>query len=494
MISTPIDTSVPIFTELLNRYETDQRILITKRADILLLISTVVGFGGNLEYIFSNPKPTTLLPIPAIIGLLVAIASYSTILLIAYFLANKRRIELASSFTVLGCMILVVGIQIVWIIVAHQQGQKTGLDDQSWSMFLAYIVPIALAVVIGNRAVLYVTVVALNIISTIVLYYAFYSTGYDLSSRHQFIGLWLTAIMTEWAITLIILAMRTGFRRIIFDASKLQYAVDRAKQLDDLKDQFISSVNHELRNPVMALRGYLDALQQLDPTMPMEQRQRFIIQAVYSCQNVQDMIESILSVRRIDQSLANLHMETVTINSVVNTAASQIDPREATVGERELHLKIPENLTVWADRIRLQQIVTNLLSNAIKYSTPGTAIEVTARQIASQDLPTNRTRKEAMPNLIEIEVRDHGFGVPPEQIPLLFQKFVRLPRDLGSTIVGNGLGLFACKEIAEALHGEIWLESTGVAGEGSTFFVRLPATANDALLSIPPHKEAITSF
>ena len=481
-MSTPESGSaVPVFADLLNRYELEQRIAITKRADIILGISTVLGFGGNLGYVFSRPNPTSLLPAPALVGLFISIAAYTCVLIVAYRAAQRHNVVLASYLTVLGCTFLVVGIQLVWVMVARNSGSPVGLDDQSWQMFMAYFVPIALAIVIGDNFLLYATVGVLNVISTAVLFSAFLSTGQDLSSRHQFIGLWLGAIMTEWAVAIIVLAMRSGFRRIIFDATNLQYAVERARKLDELKDSFISSVNHELRNPVMALRGYLDAFVQLDTTLPPEQRQRFLTQAVHSCQNVQDLIESILSVRRIDQGLTNLQWETVDLHEVAVTAASQIDPREAKSGERSLHLLIPPGLTLWADRIRVQQILTNLLSNAIKYSQPGTSIEVSAR-IIGPAASHGRARKGPKPTMVEIAVRDHGFGIPPNEIPLLFQKFVRLPRDLGSTIVGNGLGLFACKEIAEALGGEIWVESTGVAGEGSTFFVRLPATQNDAAL------------
>lgn len=485
MTTTPAETAVPVFNELLNRYELDQRLTIIKRANTILGVVALLGFGGDLGYIFLRANPTGLIPVPAIVASFVAILTYLCTLIIAYTAAQRRSIGIASYLTVLGCALLVVGIQLIWIMVAHNSGKAVGLDDQSWQLFMAYAVPIALAVVVGDNILLYATVILLNAISVAVLVTAFLGTGQDLSTRHQFAGLLLTAVMTEWAIAIIVLAMRTGFRRIIFDATRLQFAVERARKLDDLKDQFISSVNHELRNPVMAMRGYLDALIRLDAAMPPELRQRFIAQALSSCQHVQDLIESILGVRRIDQGLADLNLESVDVHEVVTTAASLIDPREAQSGERPIHLRIPQGLTVWADRVRLQQVLTNLLSNAIKYSAPGTTIEVAAQLVVHQETGTSRTRKALVPAMVEIAVTDHGLGIPPDQIPLLFQKFVRLPRDLRSSVIGNGLGLFACKEITKALKGEIWVESTGINGAGSTFFVCLPATQHDAALPLP---------
>ena len=83
--------------------------------------------------------------------------------------------------------------------------------------------------------------------------------------------------------------------------------------------------------------------------------------------------------------------------------------------------------------------------------------------------------------LIEITVHDEGHGIPPEQIPLLFHRFVRLPRDLASRVRGTGLGLYLCRLFTEAMGGTIWVESSGIAGEGSTFHLRLPVPT-DAIL------------
>jgi signal transduction histidine kinase len=74
----------------------------------------------------------------------------------------------------------------------------------------------------------------------------------------------------------------------------------------------------------------------------------------------------------------------------------------------------------------------------------------------------------------EITVRDYGLGIPPDQIPLLFNRFARLPRELASSVGGSGLGLYLCRVFAEGMGGTIGVESTGVPGEGATFRLRLP--------------------
>ena len=143
--------------------------------------------------------------------------------------------------------------------------------------------------------------------------------------------------------------------------------------------------------------------------------------------------------------------------------------------ERPLHLHVPENLSVYADPDRLRQVLLNLLSNACKYSPPGSPIEVTAYITVPEPSPRRwgRSTIVSAPR-VRVAVRDHGQGVPPEQAGLLFQRFVRLERDIASNVTGTGLGLAICRAYIEAMGGRIWVESTGQSGDGSTFKFTLP--------------------
>jgi signal transduction histidine kinase len=118
---------------------------------------------------------------------------------------------------------------------------------------------------------------------------------------------------------------------------------------------------------------------------------------------------------------------------------------------------------VWADEIRLKQILRNLFANALRYSPPQTPIFITAVEEPEQDF-------------VRIKVIDRGFGVPPDKQEAIFERFVRLERDMHGTVRGSGLGLAITRQLVEAMHGTIALESSGVKGEGSTFSFTLPTS------------------
>ncbi|HEX9067174.1 MAG TPA: HAMP domain-containing sensor histidine kinase [Ktedonobacterales bacterium] len=286
-------------------------------------------------------------------------------------------------------------------------------------------------------------------------------------------------VIEQWVLAAIVYGAARGYRRILRQISDVRVQYERAKKLDELKDQFITSVNHELRNPVMLVQGNIELLRLKGKEMAPERRDAMIQRASDAGDKLVQLVQSILDTRRMDQGARDYQPEAVPVFESIASAAGFVDPSEGKGVERELRIQAPHDMTLWGEPIRLQQIITNLLSNALKYSAPGTPIEVSAKLVAEEPTGGNPWQaklrgKTAERKMVEIAVRDHGFGIPPEQIPLLFQRFVRLPRDLASNIVGNGLGLYLCRELTEAMDGRIWVESSGLDGEGSTFFLRLP--------------------
>jgi signal transduction histidine kinase len=142
---------------------------------------------------------------------------------------------------------------------------------------------------------------------------------------------------------------------------------------------------------------------------------------------------------------------------------------------RVIEVDVAPDLYVMADHMRLRQVLLNLVSNALKYSPGGSSIEISATGDDEE---------------ITLRIRDYGAGVPLEDQKRLFERFVRLERDMNSTIRGAGLGLYISKQLVEAMGGCIWLESTGIPREGSTFaFMLRRASITPELLGSTPGQE-----
>jgi signal transduction histidine kinase len=252
------------------------------------------------------------------------------------------------------------------------------------------------------------------------------------------------------------------------DLVDAQVANERAQQLDALKDQFITSVNHELRTPLMTMQTYVELLRYRQKELP--ERSEKLVEAIGQTNDaLVDLVQSILEVRRLDQESQDFAHEAVNLQCALEHAVAVLNPQAGTIAGRILQVDLPPGLLIWGESVRVQQVLTNLLSNACKYSPPDSTIEISARVVRLES--GKRARQRPM---VEVQIRDYGLGIAPEQIPLLFHRFVRLPRDLASNVVGSGLGLYLCLHLVKSMAGTIRVESTGVVGKGSTFYVQLP--------------------
>lgn len=237
---------------------------------------------------------------------------------------------------------------------------------------------------------------------------------------------------------------------------------EEQRQLNILKDQMLLNVNHELRTLMTSVYGYLELLRDHDEQLDAATKKLFFEQAINGCEEFQVHVNVVLNSLKVGNNARPLTLEILSVSHVVTAVLDLFDPTKK--HGYTIEHTISDMLFVHADRQSLYQVLRNLLSNAFKYAPQGTAITVSASRLEQAGIPT-----------VRIAVKDGGPGIPASDIPLLFNRFVRLQRDLNSTVNGSGLGLYISKQLVEAMQGRIWVESTGIYGEGSCFFIELPA-------------------
>lgn len=395
------------------------------------------------------------------------------------FALRRESITIASALMVTaGC------IGLLGVFVRHILNQ--GLDPTALIELLILPSILVLTSLFGNIRLLVVVTILINVITASMIVLAGIThpeTDVFLIAHASNVFAIPLAILFEWLIAIFLLAQQSSYQGVLRD---LGQAFERLEQLDELKDQFIAHVNHELRNPVMTMRGSVELVAKAGERLTEKEREEVLNKALRVGDGLSHLLESILEVRAIDRGGVS-EIQPVSVRQMLDDALLLVNPVGNELIQRDLHIHIPDDLNVMADPIPLQQILTNLISNALKYTPAGTPVDITAHLAP----PVPATKRGGTPTeIIEILVRDYGPGIPPDQIPLLFHRFVRLPRDMGSSVTGTGLGLYLCQRFAEAMGGRIWVESTGVVGEGATFHLqltratgKLPATLFATLLS-----------
>ncbi len=386
---------------------------------------------------------------------------------VAFWALRQRRMTVAS----LAIFAAVTGV--TYFLVIYDSIFAGPLSLKTLPEFALLLVPIVLAGVIGGR----ILTISITLVTPLITFLIITFAPHDAlltSTLAQFgnTGIYTIPIGVQLGLGLLILVTSNSLRRTQSDLNTVRIAYNRERELDRLKNQFISNVNHELRTPLMSMRGYLVLARELGLRQDPVQQEYMLNRGLETVSHMESIVESILDIRRIETDTASIAAAEVNVRKAIIAATQLLDLSMAGNRERDLHLRVDDKLTVMADEEKLRQVILNLLTNACKYSPSGTTIEIAAHP--TTDVATNRSRDTDSANMVEFSIRDHGFGIPQSQIPLLFQRFVRLERDIASNIPGTGLGLAICRAYVEAMGGRIWVESTGVAGEGSTFLFVLP--------------------
>lgn len=241
----------------------------------------------------------------------------------------------------------------------------------------------------------------------------------------------------------------------------LQQDISERKELDRLKDLFVSNVSHELRAPLTNLKLYLKLMEQGRP----EKRAQYMATLDREANRLHQLIEDLLSLSQLDVGNAQPIRGQADVNRLVSQL---VDDRAALAAERGLALttELAPNLTpVVGDEKMLAQVLTNLTTNAMNYTSAGGRIVVrTGQQKTDGVRPTD---------WITMSVIDTGYGVLPEEEQYLFDRFYRGEAARRASAPGTGLGLAICREIIKRHEGHITVDSE--LGKGSTFTVWLPA-------------------
>ena len=242
---------------------------------------------------------------------------------------------------------------------------------------------------------------------------------------------------------------KNGIMCVIHDITS-RYELDRSRR------EFVADVSHELRTPLTSIKGAVETVLEY-PSLDPELRDNFLHMAVEECDRMTRIVADLLVLSRLDNKKISWKIETFSpvafldhLYDVMNVEAKN---RNHTF-TRHYPEKMPE---ITGDREKLQQVLINILSNAMKYTPYGGHIELSAAPAAGG---------------IAVCVSDDGIGIPPEDVPRLFERFYRVEKARTSDAGGTGLGLAIAKEIIDAHGGEIRVESE--PGHGTRVFVLLP--------------------
>jgi signal transduction histidine kinase len=236
---------------------------------------------------------------------------------------------------------------------------------------------------------------------------------------------------------------------------------DRLRELDRLKDEFVSLVSHELRTPLTSIRGYVELL--LDEGSELDQDQRRFLGVVdRNSERLLDLVSDLLFLAQIEAGKLAIEVAPVDLKRVVEECVETSSPAADAKGI-ELNASMERVPKLQGDRTRLAQVLDNLVSNALKFTPSGGRVEV---------------RLKAVNGDAVLEVEDDGLGIPEEEQEQLFERFFRSSRATESAIPGTGLGLTITKAIVERHGGQIEIESAEDAG--TTVRVRLPLKSERA--------------
>ncbi|HOT69633.1 MAG TPA: ATP-binding protein [Candidatus Saccharicenans sp.] len=257
-------------------------------------------------------------------------------------------------------------------------------------------------------------------------------------------------------------------------AQSFSQMADRLKEIDEMKNNFISHVSHELRTPLTSINEASDLL--LDRVGgELTSRQEHLLQIIKQCtQRLIKMVNNLLDLSKMEAGMMNYEFVRASINQIIRHSLEEINLLAKKKNIR-LQVQIEDNLPpLKMDVEKMQEVMDNLLSNAIKFTPEGGTVRIEARLARKKD----RLPGAQETSYLVVSVSDTGPGIPRQYQARIFEKFQGIDTRRTAEGRGTGLGLSIASHIVKAHGGKIWVEST--EGQGSTFSFSLPLSATDS--------------
>jgi two-component system phosphate regulon sensor histidine kinase PhoR len=230
------------------------------------------------------------------------------------------------------------------------------------------------------------------------------------------------------------------------------------RKLERVRRDFVANASHELRTPLSIIKGYIETLVDGHETMSLEDRAKFLKTIQRHSDRLKSIIDDLLVLSRLESATPGLKFAPLTLAPFFHGLADEY--RRRPVGaDHEIVVTVPAEMgPLEADSEKLTQVFGNLLENALKYTPKGSRVEIGAQA--------------TMEDEIECYVRDNGAGIPPDDLPHIFERFFRVEKGRSRETGGTGLGLSIVKHIVQLHAGRVWAENR--EGAGLAILIRLP--------------------
>lgn len=233
--------------------------------------------------------------------------------------------------------------------------------------------------------------------------------------------------------------------------------ISQQEELSRMRAEFVANVSHELRTPLALIKGYATTMLSPEVALDAAQTRRFLTNVNSAADRLGRMIDDLLCASRLDSDMLQLEYQHFNLMFIIQQILVWFEPLAQ---GRILEVDLPsEGLQVWADPERVEQVLVNLLTNAVKHSPSDRPVRIAGQRVSD-------------PPQVLVHIIDEGEGIAARHLPHIFDRFYVTEKSKKSAI---GLGLYICRELVEAMGGQIWAISE--EGQGSTFSFSLPVQA-----------------